>query len=195
MWAIQRSGNSNAVPVPTRKPTTTSRASSRRLERYRLTLESPSEGMTQEEELALLLWYIVVNQGGSLSALPLLSSPGKSGMCMLIRGNHRPLLCACLCLTLLPFFSTSTLLNAQDAEQEAQRHFAAARQAQDSGDLELAAQEYLKVTHLLPNVAEAYASLGHGVQRRRKIRGVGAGPQQSGKAQARIAGREPLPGY
>ncbi len=81
-------------------------------------------------------------------------------MCILIRGNHRPLLCACLCLTLVRFSSTSILLNAQDAEQEAQRHFAAAKQAQNSDDLDLAAQEYLKVTRLLPNVAEVYASLG-----------------------------------
>jgi tetratricopeptide (TPR) repeat protein len=79
-------------------------------------------------------------------------------MYMLIRGHHRPLLCACLFLTLPSL--TSTLLNAQDAGEEAQQHFAAARQAQDAGNLELAAQEYLKVTHLAPNVAEAYASLG-----------------------------------
>jgi tetratricopeptide (TPR) repeat protein len=79
-------------------------------------------------------------------------------MYMLIRGYHRPLLCACLFLTLHSF--TSPLLDAQDAGEEAQQHFAAARQAQDAGDLELAAQEYLKVTHLVPNVAEAYASLG-----------------------------------
>ena len=41
-----------------------------------------------------------------------------------------------------------------------QRHFAAAHQAQDAGNLDLAAQEYLAVIRLLPNVAEAYASLG-----------------------------------
>jgi tetratricopeptide (TPR) repeat protein len=103
------------------------------------------------------LWSI---KGDRFRALSLLSSSGKSGMCMLIRGNPRPLLCACLSLTLVPFLSTSVLLNAQDAEEEAQRHFSAAKQAQESGDLELAAQEYLKVTHLVPNVAEAYASLG-----------------------------------
>jgi tetratricopeptide (TPR) repeat protein len=78
-------------------------------------------------------------------------------MGVLIRGNHRPFLCACLCLTLVPFPFSS---HAQNVEEEAQRHFAAARQAQASGDLDLAAQEYVKVSHLLPNVAEVWASLG-----------------------------------
>ena len=79
---------------------------------------------------------------------------------MLIHGNHRPLLRACLGLSLPVLVSSSLAVHAQDSEQEAQRHFAAARQAQNAGDLPLAAQEYLKVTHLLPDVAEAYASLG-----------------------------------
>ncbi len=49
---------------------------------------------------------------------------------------------------------------AQDADSEALQHFAAAHRAQDAGDLDLAAQEYLAVIHLRPEVAEAYASLG-----------------------------------
>jgi tetratricopeptide (TPR) repeat protein len=77
---------------------------------------------------------------------------------MLIQGNHRPILRAFL--GLLTIFPPSLLLHAQDTEQEAQQHFAAARQAQDAGNLALAAQEYVKVIHLLPNVAEVYASLG-----------------------------------
>lgn len=78
-------------------------------------------------------------------------------MRVLIRSNHRPFLCACLGLILIPFpFS----FHAQNVEEEAQRHFAAARQAQASGNLDLAAQEYVKVSHLLPNVAEVWASLG-----------------------------------
>ena len=79
---------------------------------------------------------------------------------MRIHGNPRPLLCACFGLTLIPFLASPISLHAQTTEQEAQRHFAAARQAQASGDLELAAQEYLKVSHLLPGVAEVWASLG-----------------------------------
>ncbi len=51
-------------------------------------------------------------------------------------------------------------LRAQDGDAEAARHFAAAHQAQDAGNLDLAAREYLAVIHLRPDVAEAYASLG-----------------------------------
>ena len=47
---------------------------------------------------------------------------------------------------------------AQDAD--AAQHFAAAHQAQDVGNLDLAAREYLAVIRLLPEAAEAYASLG-----------------------------------
>jgi hypothetical protein len=53
---------------------------------------------------------------------------------MLIHGNHRPI-CACLCLIL--FSVPSTSLKAQDAGEEAQQHFAAAKQAEDSGNLQL----------------------------------------------------------
>ena len=49
---------------------------------------------------------------------------------------------------------------AQDPDAEAVQHFAAAHKAQDAGDLDLAAQEYLAVIRLRPEVAEAYASLG-----------------------------------
>ena len=49
---------------------------------------------------------------------------------------------------------------AQDADAAAAQHFAAAHQAQDAGNLDLAAQEYLAVIRLRPDVAEAYASLG-----------------------------------
>jgi tetratricopeptide (TPR) repeat protein len=49
---------------------------------------------------------------------------------------------------------------AQDADAEAAQHFAAAHQAQDAGNLDLAATEYLAVIRLHPEVAEAYASLG-----------------------------------
>src|ERR1700761_2796680 len=58
--------------------------------------------------------------------------------------------------TLLPGAS----LWALDADAQAAQHFAAAHQAQDAGNLDLAATEYLAVTRLRPDVAEAYASLG-----------------------------------
>ena len=48
----------------------------------------------------------------------------------------------------------------EDVSSEAAQHFAAAQQAQNAGLLDAAAREYLTVTHLLPDAAEAYASLG-----------------------------------
>jgi tetratricopeptide (TPR) repeat protein len=58
------------------------------------------------------------------------------------------------------FLLCQTTARAQDADAEAAQHFAAAHQAQDAGNLDLAAQEYLSVIRLRPDVAEAYASLG-----------------------------------
>jgi tetratricopeptide (TPR) repeat protein len=53
------------------------------------------------------------------------------------------------------------LLYAQEnKEADAARHFQLAHQAQDRGELAVAAREYLIVTQLEPAVAEAYASLG-----------------------------------
>jgi tetratricopeptide (TPR) repeat protein len=52
------------------------------------------------------------------------------------------------------------MLAAQDAEVEARQHFLAARQAQDAGELDIAAQEYAAVLHLQPSIAEVYANLG-----------------------------------
>lgn len=49
---------------------------------------------------------------------------------------------------------------AQRMEQEALRHFKAAQEAQSAGMLDVAAEEYARVIHLLPAAAEAYASLG-----------------------------------
>jgi len=60
-----------------------------------------------------------------------------------------------LLLTLFP-----VLLLAQAADSEVSRHFAAARQAQASGDLKVAAQEYLTVVRLAPEMAEARVNLG-----------------------------------
>ncbi len=58
------------------------------------------------------------------------------------------------------FYMSSLPGTAEDVNSEAAQHFAAAQQAQSAGLLDHAAQEYLKVIHLLPDAAEAYASLG-----------------------------------
>lgn len=81
-------------------------------------------------------------------------------MYMLIHGERWPLTSVCLCAALVAGFMTPANLAAQDTAAQAQEHFAAARQAQDAGNLEVAAEEYRAVTRLLPDVAEAYASLG-----------------------------------
>jgi len=75
----------------------------------------------------------------------------------MLRCNSRRL-SIILCIALWPLTSLPAL--AQDADTEALQHFAAAHKAQDAGDLDLAAQEYLAVIRLRPEVAEAYASLG-----------------------------------
>jgi tetratricopeptide (TPR) repeat protein len=75
----------------------------------------------------------------------------------MLRCNSRRL-SIILCIALWPL--TSLPAFAQDADTEALQHFAAAHKAQDAGDLDLAAQEYLAVIRLRPEVAEAYASLG-----------------------------------
>jgi tetratricopeptide (TPR) repeat protein len=48
----------------------------------------------------------------------------------------------------------------QDTDSEALRHFGDAHKAQDAGDLDTAAREYLEVIRLRPDAAEGYASLG-----------------------------------
>ena len=58
------------------------------------------------------------------------------------------------------FLMSSLPGSAEDVNSEAAQHFAAAQQAQNAGLLDNAAQEYQKVIQLLPDAAEAYASLG-----------------------------------
>lgn len=48
----------------------------------------------------------------------------------------------------------------EDREAEASRHFAAGQQAQNAGDYATAVHEFQSVVMLVPQVAEAYASLG-----------------------------------
>lgn len=91
-----------------------------------------------------------------LSPILFLLSPGKS----MGWSNHRFLIIGYSALCVFSFLLGQTTASAQDADSAAAQHFAAAHQAQDAGNLDLAAQEYLAVIHLRPDVAEAYASLG-----------------------------------
>lgn len=60
-----------------------------------------------------------------------------------------------------PFIRAAALPpQTRDADLEAQEHFRAALQAQNSGRLDAAAREYEEVIHLQPQLAEAYANLG-----------------------------------
>jgi tetratricopeptide (TPR) repeat protein len=73
----------------------------------------------------------------------------------MIRCSHRDPF-----LVLLVLFLCSVLLPGQETQGEVGRYFLAARQAQASGDLNLAAQEYLAVLRVAPNLAEARVNLG-----------------------------------
>jgi tetratricopeptide (TPR) repeat protein len=79
---------------------------------------------------------------------------------MLSCSSHRFLIIGYIALWAFSTLLYGTTLWAQDADAEASQHFAAAHQAQDAGNLDLAATEYLAVIRLRPEVAEAYASLG-----------------------------------
>ena len=57
-------------------------------------------------------------------------------------------------------FASSSPAVCQDTDAQALWHFQAAKQAQNAGSLDVAAQEYLSVIQLRPDAAEAYASLG-----------------------------------
>jgi tetratricopeptide (TPR) repeat protein len=76
------------------------------------------------------------------------------------RSSHRFLIIGSSALCAFSSLLCQTPAWAQDADTAAAQHFAAAHQAQDAGNLDLAAQEYLAVIRLRPDVAEAYASLG-----------------------------------
>jgi tetratricopeptide (TPR) repeat protein len=60
----------------------------------------------------------------------------------------------------LLILSGAPSLSAQDVDSEAQRHFLAAQQAQQSGNLEAAVREYTAVLRLRPGIAEVYGNLG-----------------------------------
>ena len=77
---------------------------------------------------------------------------------MLVRRGRSFFIIGCSALWVCSSLPCVPRAGAQD--DDAARHFAAARQAQDAGNLDLAAQEYLAVIHFRPDVAEAYASLG-----------------------------------
>jgi tetratricopeptide (TPR) repeat protein len=107
------------------------------------------------------LRLIVLRGSEMLLAFPPYSfrafSPGRS---MLSCSSHRFLIIGYTAVWAFCTLLCGTTLRAQDADSEAAQHFASAHQAQDAGNLNLAAQEYLAVIHLRPDVAEAYASLG-----------------------------------
>lgn len=77
---------------------------------------------------------------------------------MLISSRLAVLTCISLSALFSPFLPPHA--SAQNTDGEALQHFNAGHKAQDAGDLDTAAQEYLAVTHLLPEIAEGYASLG-----------------------------------
>jgi tetratricopeptide (TPR) repeat protein len=66
--------------------------------------------------------------------------------------------CFCFAVTLILLGTDPS--SGQEADSEASRHFLDARKAQASGDLKLAAQEYLAVIRLEPDLAEARVNLG-----------------------------------
>jgi tetratricopeptide (TPR) repeat protein len=63
-------------------------------------------------------------------------------------------------LALALTLGSAVLASAQEPDSEVSRHFLDARKAQASGDLKVAAQEYLAVIRLQPNLAEARVNLG-----------------------------------
>lgn len=66
---------------------------------------------------------------------------------------------SCGCLTILCLTSPVSIFP-QDIDSAAIQHFKSAQEAQNAGNLELAAKEYQQVIRLRPLTAEAYASLG-----------------------------------
>jgi tetratricopeptide (TPR) repeat protein len=76
------------------------------------------------------------------------------------RNNQRIRITLFVALLVLSGSSGATKAAGQAADSAALQHFAAAHKAQDAGDLDQAAREYIEVIHLLPQAAEAYASLG-----------------------------------
>jgi tetratricopeptide (TPR) repeat protein len=67
---------------------------------------------------------------------------------------------ATLALGLFPALFVTVKLRGQGEDSEVERHFIAARQAQDAGRLETAAQEYNAVLRLQPGIPEVYGNLG-----------------------------------
>jgi tetratricopeptide (TPR) repeat protein len=70
------------------------------------------------------------------------------------------LLLRVVCLGTIAAFAIPSFAKGQAVSPEARRHFALARQAQDAGQFEKAAQEYAATIHLAPTFAGAYINLG-----------------------------------
>jgi tetratricopeptide (TPR) repeat protein len=73
---------------------------------------------------------------------------------------RRPVVLTCIALATLFFSRPPRQALGQDTDSDALRHFGDAHKAQDAGDLDTAAREYLEVIRLRPDAAEGYASLG-----------------------------------
>jgi tetratricopeptide (TPR) repeat protein len=73
---------------------------------------------------------------------------------------RRTVVLAFIALATLFFSLPSRKAFGQDTDSDALRHFGEAHKAQDAGDLDTAAREYLEVIRLRPDAAEGYASLG-----------------------------------
>jgi tetratricopeptide (TPR) repeat protein len=94
---------------------------------------------------------------GNAEAVPLLFGRDfltAVGGFMLRCNSYRSFIIGCV------FPALRALAMAQDADASALQHFTAAHKAQDAGDFNAAAHEYSEVIRLLPEAAEAYASLG-----------------------------------
>jgi tetratricopeptide (TPR) repeat protein len=73
---------------------------------------------------------------------------------------RRTVILTCIALANLFFSLPPRQAFGQDTNSDALRHFGDAHKAQDAGDLDTAAREYLEVIRLRPDAAEGYASLG-----------------------------------
>ena len=79
----------------------------------------------------------------------------KSDKCSVVLLTYKVALYCCLVISVRSFVA-----GAQEISTEARRHFAEARQAQDAGLFDKAAQEYMATIRLQPGFAGAYSNLG-----------------------------------
>src|ERR1700750_509121 len=107
-----------------------------------------------------MIYRLAISKGDASAFPPYSFGRSSAGRSMLSCSSHRFWVIGYTAL-----WAFTTLLHpmpawAQDADAEAAQHFNAAHEAQNAGNLDLAATEYLAVIRLHPEVAEVYASLG-----------------------------------